>query len=72
MASFETAQAFQEPTDNCYISTTPQFTGLIGMENNHNNSKCLLNVESVSAETSTFVDEEAMFNMPSLIDSMAE
>ncbi|KAM7469166.1 hypothetical protein LguiA_007349 [Lonicera macranthoides] len=47
-------------------------TGVPGMENRHNNSKYLLNEESVSAETLTIIDEEAMFDMPSLIDSMAE
>ncbi|KAM7469164.1 hypothetical protein LguiA_007347 [Lonicera macranthoides] len=72
MAAFEAAQTFQEPTYTCYPSTTPQSTGLSDVESRHNKSKCLLNVESVSAETLTFVDEEAMFNMPNLINSMAE
>ncbi|KAM7528067.1 hypothetical protein LguiB_031477 [Lonicera macranthoides] len=72
MAAFEAAQAFQGPTDNYYPSPALPLTGLTGVESICNISKCSLIVESVSAQTLMFVDEEAMFNMPSLIDSMAE
>ncbi|OVA05956.1 AP2/ERF domain [Macleaya cordata] len=71
LAALEAAEAFRPPTCSCSSTSSSRVALLPGVCNpdmprgNHE-------LPANSSSTSTFLDEEALFNMPGLITSMAE